>query len=90
RRPVTRRRGGAAAAKQAPVGGNALVSSMQATVVMVTRTDGDLVDTGDLVAVIEAMKMEQAITAHRPGMITNLGVAAGQTIAAGAVICEIV
>ncbi|MFB9682288.1 acetyl-CoA carboxylase biotin carboxyl carrier protein subunit, partial [Streptosporangium vulgare] len=86
--PRTPRRGGGMA-RQAPVGGDALVSSMQATVAMVARIDGDLVDTGDLVVVIEAMKMEQAITAHKPGMITNLGVTAGQTIAAGAVICEI-
>ncbi|MEU4539779.1 biotin carboxylase N-terminal domain-containing protein [Streptosporangium sp. NPDC023825] len=87
--PRTPRRGGGMA-RQAPAGGDALVSSMQATVAMVARIDGDLVDTGDLVVVIEAMKMEQAITAHKPGMITNLGVTAGQTIASGAVICEIV
>ncbi|WP_433368938.1 acetyl/propionyl/methylcrotonyl-CoA carboxylase subunit alpha [Streptosporangium sp. CA-115845] len=87
--PRTPRRG-VDMAKQLPVGGNALVNSMQATVVMVARTDGDLVDTGDLVVVIEAMKMEQAITAHKPGMITSLSVAGGQTIATGAVICEII
>ena len=85
----TPRRGGGVT-KRAAVGGDALVSSMQATVAMVARTDGDLVDTGDLVVVIEAMKMEQAVTAHKPGMITKLNVTAGQTIANGAVICEIV
>ncbi|MFF3441499.1 acetyl/propionyl/methylcrotonyl-CoA carboxylase subunit alpha [Streptosporangium sp. NPDC002721] len=87
--PKPPRRGGGMA-KQAPVGGDALVSSMQATIAMVARIDGDLVDTGDLVVVIEAMKMEQPVTAHKPGMITNLGVTPGQTIAAGAVICEII
>ncbi|MFI6479298.1 acetyl/propionyl/methylcrotonyl-CoA carboxylase subunit alpha [Nonomuraea sp. NPDC050663] len=86
-RPASRRSATGVATPAAR--GTAVTSSMQATVVMVARCDGDLVEKGDLVAVIEAMKMEQAITAHKPGMIARVGVSPGQTIATGAVICEI-
>ena len=79
------RSGGATAA----AGGNALTSPMQGTIVKVAVADGDVVAEGDLVVVLEAMKMEQPLTAHRAGTITGLSAAAGQTVAAGAVIATI-
>lgn len=79
------RTGGAAAA----AGGNALTSPMQGTIVKVAVADGDVVAEGDLVVVLEAMKMEQPLTAHRAGTVTGLTAAAGQTVAAGAVIATI-
>ncbi|UKA55742.1 ATP-grasp domain-containing protein [Arthrobacter sp. FW305-BF8] len=79
------RTGGATAA----AGGNALTSPMQGTIVKVAVADGDVVAEGDLVVVLEAMKMEQPLTAHRAGTITGLSAAAGQTVAAGAVIATI-
>jgi acetyl-CoA/propionyl-CoA carboxylase biotin carboxyl carrier protein len=79
------RSGGAAVA----AGGNALTSPMQGTIVKVAVSDGDVVTEGDLVVVLEAMKMEQPLTAHRSGTITGLAAAAGHTVAAGAVIATI-
>ncbi|MFP3461209.1 biotin carboxylase N-terminal domain-containing protein [Arthrobacter globiformis] len=79
------RTGGAATA----AGGNALTSPMQGTIVKVAVADGDVVAEGDLVVVLEAMKMEQPLTAHRAGTVTGLSAAAGQTVAAGAVIATI-
>ena len=76
--------GGAVAA-----GGNALTSPMQGTIVKVAVAEGDVVAEGDLVVVLEAMKMEQPLTAHRAGTITGLTAAAGETVAAGAVIATI-
>ena len=81
-----------AAARAAPprrAGGNALTSPMQGTIVKVAVADGDVVAEGDLVVVLEAMKMEQPLTAHRAGTVTGLAAAAGQTVAAGAVIATI-
>ncbi|MDQ0617641.1 acetyl/propionyl/methylcrotonyl-CoA carboxylase subunit alpha [Arthrobacter globiformis] len=79
------RTGGATAV----AGGNALTSPMQGTIVKVAVADGDVVAEGELVVVLEAMKMEQPLTAHRAGTITGLSAAAGQTVAAGAVIATI-
>jgi acetyl-CoA/propionyl-CoA carboxylase biotin carboxyl carrier protein len=78
------RSGGPAAAT-----GNALTSPMQGTIVKVAVSDGDVVAEGDLVVVLEAMKMEQPLTAHRSGTITGLTAAAGETVTAGAVIASI-
>jgi len=52
-------------------------------------SDGDTVAAGDTVVVLEAMKMEQPITAHKAGTITGLTAAVGQTVSAGATLCEI-
>ena len=78
------RSGGTAAAT-----GNALTSPMQGTIVKVAVADGDVVAEGDLVVVLEAMKMEQPLTAHRSGTITGLTAAPGETVSAGAVIATI-
>jgi acetyl-CoA/propionyl-CoA carboxylase biotin carboxyl carrier protein len=79
------RSGGSAAAAT----GDALTSPMQGTIVKVAVADGDVVAEGDLVVVLEAMKMEQPLTAHRSGTITGLGAQAGETVSAGAVIATI-
>jgi acetyl-CoA/propionyl-CoA carboxylase biotin carboxyl carrier protein len=62
---------------------------MQGTIVKVAVANGDVVAEGDLVVVLEAMKMEQPLTAHRSGTITGLTADAGETVSAGAVIATI-
>ncbi len=76
--------GGAAAA-----GGDSLTSPMQGTVVKIAVEDGQDVEEGDLVVVIEAMKMEQPINAHKAGTISNLSAEVGATVGSGAVIADI-
>ncbi|GGO82967.1 acetyl/propionyl/methylcrotonyl-CoA carboxylase subunit alpha [Nonomuraea cavernae] len=80
---------GGGGAKQAAAGGDALVSPMQGTIVKVVAGDGDTVAEGDTVVVLEAMKMEQPLTAHKSGTVTGLSAAVGQTVTSGATICEI-
>jgi acetyl-CoA/propionyl-CoA carboxylase biotin carboxyl carrier protein len=87
RKPV--RRGAGATAAKAP-SGNALTSPMQGTIVKVAVADGDHVEQGDLVVVLEAMKMEQPLTAHRAGTITGLSAPVGSTVTSGSTLCEIV
>jgi acetyl-CoA/propionyl-CoA carboxylase biotin carboxyl carrier protein len=79
------RRGGSGAPS-----GNALTAPMQGTIVKVAVADGDVVQAGDLVLVLEAMKMEQPLSAHRAGTITNLTAESGATVTSGSVLCEIV
>jgi acetyl-CoA/propionyl-CoA carboxylase biotin carboxyl carrier protein len=62
---------------------------MQSTVVKLAVAEGDRVEAGDLVVVLEAMKMEQPLTAHRSGVISSIGVAVGATISAGTRILDI-
>ncbi|MEV7012117.1 biotin carboxylase N-terminal domain-containing protein [Streptosporangium sp. NPDC051022] len=83
----TPRRGGSRA--KAAASGNALVSPMQGTIVKVVAADGDDVTAGDTIVVLEAMKMEQPLTAHRDGVVVGLSAQVGATVTAGAVICEI-
>ena len=82
-----RRNGGRAAAGAS--GGNALASPMQGTIVKVAVADGELIAEGDLVVVLEAMKMEQPLVAHRAGRIHGLSAGVGETVSAGTVICQI-
>ena len=79
----TARKAGAAAS------GDALTSPMQGTIVKVAVEEGATVDEGDVVVVIEAMKMEQPLKAHKPGTVTGLKAEVGVTVANGEVICEI-
>jgi acetyl-CoA/propionyl-CoA carboxylase biotin carboxyl carrier protein len=75
---------GAAAAS-----GDSLTSPMQGTIVKVAVAEGDTVAIGDMVVVLEAMKMEQPLTAHKAGTVTGLAATVGATVTSGAVICEI-
>ena len=80
-------------AKDALSGGSAgvgLTSPMQGTVVKVAVTQGQKVEKGDLVIVLEAMKMEQPLMAHRSGVISNLSAVIGETVASGTVLCDII
>ncbi|ASU85544.1 acetyl-/propionyl-CoA carboxylase subunit alpha [Nocardiopsis gilva YIM 90087] len=87
KKPPKRGRGGSRAA--AAVSGDALVSPMQGTVIKLVAEDGQEVAEGDTIVVIEAMKMEQPLTAHKSGTVTGLAVSAGETISNGGVVCEI-
>jgi len=71
------------------VGGDALVSPMQGTIVKIVATEGQRVSAGDTIVVLEAMKMEQPLTAHKDGTVTGLAVQVGQTVPAGEIICEL-
>jgi acetyl-CoA/propionyl-CoA carboxylase biotin carboxyl carrier protein len=86
--PVRRRRGAASHAASAH-GGDELTAPMQGTIVKVAVSNGDAVAVGDLIVVLEAMKMEQPLAAHRAGTIAGLAAEPGQTVAGGSVICEI-
>jgi acetyl-CoA/propionyl-CoA/long-chain acyl-CoA carboxylase, biotin carboxylase, biotin carboxyl carrier protein len=82
RRAATRKAGGAP-------GGDALTAPMQGTIVKLAVEDGQAVNAGDLVVVLEAMKMEQPINAHKAGTITGLLAAVGNTVTSGSVLCDI-
>lgn len=69
--------------------GNALSSPMQGTVVKIAVSNGAEVSEGDLIAVLEAMKMEQPLLAHKSGTIHGLTLEVGANISSGATICEI-
>jgi acetyl-CoA/propionyl-CoA/long-chain acyl-CoA carboxylase, biotin carboxylase, biotin carboxyl carrier protein len=69
--------------------GDELRAPMQGTIVQVAVDDGQLIEVGDLVVVLEAMKMEQPLTAHKSGTVTGLQAQLGEQLAGGAVICEI-
>jgi acetyl-CoA/propionyl-CoA carboxylase biotin carboxyl carrier protein len=73
----------------AAASGDALTSPMQGTIVKVAVAEGDTVEAGDLVVVLEAMKMEQPIDAHKAGTVTKLAATVGEVVTSGAVICEI-
>jgi acetyl-CoA/propionyl-CoA carboxylase biotin carboxyl carrier protein len=80
-------------AKDALVGGSGgvgLTSPMQGTVVKVAVAQGQIVEQGDLVIVLEAMKMEQPLMAHRSGVIANLTAVIGESVTSGTVLCDII
>ena len=68
---------------------DAVITPMQGTVLAVKVGEGDKVRAGDVICVVEAMKMENEITSHSDGEVTGLSVAAGQAVTAGQVICVI-
>jgi acetyl-CoA/propionyl-CoA carboxylase biotin carboxyl carrier protein len=69
--------------------GDAVVSPMQGTVVKVAVADGDTVEAGDVIAVLEAMKMEQPVTAHKAGTVGDLDVSVGAALTSGQVLCRL-
>jgi acetyl-CoA/propionyl-CoA/long-chain acyl-CoA carboxylase, biotin carboxylase, biotin carboxyl carrier protein len=69
---------------------DAVVSPMQGTVLAVEVAEGDEVDAGQVICIVEAMKMENEITAHRAGRVTELAVEQGQAVGNGEAICVIV
>ena len=91
----------AAAAAQAPVrkssgaaagggaSGNSLKAPMQSTVVKIAVAVGDKIQEGELAVVLEAMKMEQPMNAHKSGTVKSIGAAVGETVPAGTVLLEI-
>ncbi|WP_406474063.1 acetyl/propionyl/methylcrotonyl-CoA carboxylase subunit alpha [Streptomyces sp. NBC_01615] len=79
-----------AAKKSGPVAsGDTLASPMQGTIVKVAVEEGQEVNEGDLIVVLEAMKMEQPLNAHRSGTIKGLSAEVGASVTSGAAICEI-
>ena len=62
---------------------------MQGTVLAVRVAEGDEVQAGQVICIVEAMKMENEVHAHRGGFVRGLSVEAGRQIATGQVICEI-
>jgi acetyl-CoA/propionyl-CoA carboxylase biotin carboxyl carrier protein len=80
-------------AKESKIGGSSgtgLTSPMQGTVVKVAVEVGQRVEVGDLIIVLEAMKMEQPLIAHKAGTIANLTAVIGETVSSGTVLCDII
>jgi acetyl-CoA/propionyl-CoA carboxylase biotin carboxyl carrier protein len=80
-------------AKESKIGGasgTGLTSPMQGTVVKVAVEAGQKVEAGELIIVLEAMKMEQPLIAHKSGTVANLTAVIGETVASGAVLCDII
>jgi len=70
-------------------GGDAVVSPMQGTVLSVAVAEGDAVEAGSVICIVEAMKMENEVRAHREGTVVGLSVAAGDAVGSGQAICRI-
>jgi acetyl-CoA/propionyl-CoA/long-chain acyl-CoA carboxylase, biotin carboxylase, biotin carboxyl carrier protein len=83
------RKRGAGRGHASGASGDSLTSPMQGTIVKIAVSEGDTVAEGDLVVVLEAMKMEQPLNAHKAGVVTGLTATVGEVVSAGAVICEI-
>ena len=94
--PAKSRAGGAkppsaakATSSKTAASGDSLTAPMQGTIVKVAVADGDSVEAGDLVVVLEAMKMEQPINAHQAGTISGLSADVGDVVSSGTVVCDI-
>jgi len=79
----------ARSAGRGQAGGDSLVTPMQGTIVKIVAAEGQQVSAGDTVVILEAMKMEQPLTAHKDGTVTGLAVEVGQTVAVDTEICQI-
>jgi len=84
-RGAARRSGG----QRGRASGDSLVTPMQGTIVKIVAAEGAQVAAGDTVVILEAMKMEQPLTAHKSGTVTGLAVKVGQTVSADTEICQI-
>jgi acetyl-CoA/propionyl-CoA carboxylase biotin carboxyl carrier protein len=78
-----------AGGKSAAVSGDAVAAPMQGTIVKIAVEDGQTVEAGELIVVLEAMKMENPVTAHKAGTVTGLAVSTGETVTQGSVLCEL-
>ncbi|HEV7650134.1 MAG TPA: acetyl/propionyl/methylcrotonyl-CoA carboxylase subunit alpha [Actinophytocola sp.] len=78
-----------AAGKSAAASGDAVTAPMQGTIVKIAVEDGQQVEPGELIVVLEAMKMENPVTAHKAGTVTGLAVSTGETVTQGTVLCEL-
>ena len=85
--PAPKRRGGGSVSTAT---GDSVKAPMQATIVKLAVSDGDKVVKGDLILVLEAMKMEQPIAAHKDGTISGIAAAVGATVASGTLLLNIV
>jgi len=85
-KPKPRKRGGGT---KTVASGDAVTAPMQGTIVKVAVTEGQQVEAGDLVVVLEAMKMENPVTAHKAGTVTGLSAEVGASVSQGAVLLEI-
>ncbi|HEY0449878.1 acetyl/propionyl/methylcrotonyl-CoA carboxylase subunit alpha [Actinophytocola sp.] len=77
------------AGKSTTVSGDAVTAPMQGTIVKIAVEDGQQVESGELIVVLEAMKMENPVTAHKSGTVTGLAVSTGETVTQGSMLCEI-
>jgi acetyl-CoA/propionyl-CoA carboxylase biotin carboxyl carrier protein len=75
--------------KAAAATGDSVTAPMQGTIVKVEVTEGQQVQAGDLIVVLEAMKMEQPLTAHKAGTVTGLNAEVGATVQSGTSLCDI-
>ena len=87
---LARRRREREASGRGGAGSDVVVSPMQGTVLKVDVADGDEVEVGAVICVVEAMKMENEIVAHRPGTVADVAVAPGDAVSSGQVICRVV
>ncbi|MFL6118032.1 biotin/lipoyl-containing protein, partial [Actinophytocola sp.] len=78
-----------AGGRTAAASGDAVAAPMQGTIVKIAVEDGQQVSTGELIVVLEAMKMENPVTAHKDGTVTGLAVSVGETVTQGSVLCEL-
>jgi acetyl-CoA/propionyl-CoA carboxylase biotin carboxyl carrier protein len=85
-----RKRKRALSARTALQTGDSLTTPMQGTVVKIEVKEGQTVEEGDLIVVLEAMKMEQPLKAHKSGKISELTVSVGDTLASGSLLCKII
>ena len=82
KRSATKKSGAAAS-------GDSLTAPMQGTIVKVAVAEGDAVEAGQMIVVLEAMKMEQPLNAHKAGTVTSLSAEVGAVVTSGMTICEI-
>jgi acetyl-CoA/propionyl-CoA carboxylase biotin carboxyl carrier protein len=75
--------------KGAAASGDAVTAPMQGTIVKVAVEEGQVVAAGELIVVLEAMKMENPVTAHKAGTVTGLAAESGATVTQGTVLCEL-
>ena len=87
--PICKRKR-ALSARAALQTGDSLTTPMQGTVVKIEVTEGQVVEEGELIVVLEAMKMEQPLKAHKGGKISELTVSVGDTLASGTLLCKII